>query len=147
MSNWDGFYLNIELVDENAKMPTRATSSDAGCDIYAPLSFTVPARGDFLMPTGWRYEMPDGYVMEIAEKSGVATKKKLDLGARICDSAYRGISHIHFFSNNDEDVHFDKGDKVAQFLIKKVWTGQPQQVTSVNMNTERGEGGFGSSGK
>lgn len=64
--------------------------------------------------------MPNGYVLEIAEKSGVATKKKLDLGARICDSPYRGIAHVHVFNNSDVDVHFEKGDKVAQFLIKEV---------------------------
>lgn len=75
------FFLNIELVDPKAKMPGRANPSDAGCDVYSPGEYKISPRGDVLIPLGWRCEFPEGYVLYMAEKSGVATKLKLDIGA------------------------------------------------------------------
>lgn len=144
---WEYFYLNIELVDENAKIPTRAQPGDAGCDVYSPIDFIIPAQKDYLLPLGWRCEMPRGYAMIMKEKSGVATKKKLSLGACVVDADYRGIVHAHLFNHSNEDVSFSKGDKVAQFVIFPIWDGQPEQVESVNLQTDRGTGGFGSTGK
>lgn len=145
-SLWGNFFLNIELIDENAKMPTRASDGDAGMDVYSPDEYVIPPRGDVLIPLGWRYEMPIGYALVFAEKSGVATKLKLDLGAKICDALYRGIVHVHLFNNSDETVVITPGQKIAQFLILPVWYGQAEQVNSISTDTTRGEGGFGSSG-
>lgn len=139
---WEKFYLNVELVDENAKMPERATSADAGMDVFSPIETEIAPRGDVLIPLGWRYEMPKGFALIFAEKSGVSTKLKLDIGAKICDAGYRGIVHVHLFNNSDETVQITKGQKIAQFLIQPVWYGKPKKVKNISTETDRGEGGF-----
>lgn len=144
---FEGFELKVELTSPEAKMPTRACNSDAGLDLYTPKTITIPAGGDLLIPLDIRVEFPKGYAMIIQEKSGIATKKKLDLGAKIVDSGYAGIVHVHLFNNGKYDASFMAGEKVAQALIVPIWDGQPLQVESININTERGAGGFGSTGK
>jgi dUTP pyrophosphatase len=140
------FNLKVELVDSQAKIPTRACGSDAGLDLYTPDDIEIAPGKDKLIPLGIRVEFPAGYAMIVKEKSGVATKKKLDVGACVIDAGYRGICHVHLFNNGDEYVFFKSGEKVAQAIIVPVWDGQPIQVEKVNENTERGAGGFGSTG-
>ena len=141
------FNLKIELVDHNAKMPTRGTAESAGLDLYTPYALSIEPGTDILIPLGLKVEFPKGFAMVVVEKSGIATKKKMDLGAKLIDSDYRGICHVHLFNNGSDVVTFDAGDKVAQAIIVPVWTGQPIEVDSVNSDTERGAGGFGSTGK
>lgn len=143
---FEDFTLNVQLDHIHAKIPTRANDSDAGLDLYTPIDVIVPARGDVLVPLGIRVAFPEGYVMIVQEKSGVATKKKLDLGAKIIDAGYRGICHVHLFNNSDDDVIFAAGDKIAQALVVPCWTGQPVLVDELCMDTTRGTGGFGSTG-
>lgn len=140
------FYLNVELTSENAKMPTRAHDEDAGMDVYTPIDFIIPANGDFCVPLDIKVEFPIGYAMLVEEKSGVATKKKLSIGAKVIDSNYRGICHVHLFNHSNVDVSFSKGDKIAQVVIYPIWSGTPTPVNKVNSETTRGTGGFGSSG-
>lgn len=78
---FEDFYLDIELLDKNAKMPTRAYPSDAGCDVYAPEKVTIFPGRDALIPLGWRCKFPEGYALVFFDKSGVSTKKKLKIGA------------------------------------------------------------------
>ena len=144
---FEGFELKVELTSPEAKMPTRATSGDAGLDLYTPRLVTIPANGDLCFPIDIKVEFPKGYAMIVAEKSGVSTKKKLDIGAKIIDSGYRGICHVHLFNNSKYDVSFLAGEKVAQALVVPVWDGHPIVVDKVNMDTVRGEGAFGSTGK
>ena len=141
-----GFNLKVELVDLQAKMPTRAIDSDAGLDLYTPDEVFIEPGKDCLIPLGIKVEFPSGYAMIVKEKSGLATKKKLDVGACVIDAGYRGICHVHLFNNSDEVVYFKAGEKVAQAIIVPVWDGQPELVKKVNENTERGAGGFGHTG-
>lgn len=138
------FYLNIQLLSENAKMPTRAKEGDAGLDLYTPVAFEIFPRSDKLIPLDFRIEMPIGFVMIIKEKSGIATKKKLDIGAGVIDALYRGNCHVHLFNNSNESVFFNKNDKIAQAIIVPIWDGNPKQVDFININTERSNNGFGS---
>lgn len=142
---FENFYLNIKL-EEDGIMPTRAHDTDAGCDVYSPHHYVIQSFGDVLIPLNWRCEFPNGYAMILQEKSGIATKYKLDLGAKLVDSAYRGIVHCHLFNNSDKAIEICSRQKIAQFIITPVWTGQPTKVKELNLNTDRGEGGFGSTG-
>jgi dUTP pyrophosphatase len=141
------FYLNIELMSKNAKIPTRGTKGSAGLDFYTPVSFTIPPRGDSLVPLGIRVEFPEGYVLIMKEKSGLAVKKKIHIGACVIDSDYRGEPHVHLFNNSDQIVSFKKGEKVCQGIITYVWTGTPILKECIKINTGRGEDGFGSTGE
>ena len=142
------FKLEVELLSEDAKMPTRAHSSDAGLDLYTPIDFEIAPQSDKLVPLDIRVRFPKGYGMNIKEKSGIATKKKLDIGACLIDSSYRGNCHVHLFNNSTiTSAKFNKGDKVAQAIIVPVWDGQPVQVEKIEIETARGTGGFGSTGE
>lgn len=138
--------LEIELIDENAKMPTRGTEESAGLDFYTPIDLVIKPRQDVLVPLGLRMKFPKGWAMIFKEKSGIATKKKIDIGACVIDSDYRGIPHAHLINNSDEIVEFKTGDKVVQGIMVQVWLGMPIQVTKIDEDTQRGAGGFGSTG-
>jgi dUTP pyrophosphatase len=139
------FYLNIKL-EQNGIKPTRAHSSDAGLDFYSPVDCEIKPYGDILIPLQVRTEFPDGYALIFKEKSGVATKKHLSVGACIVDSSYRGILHLHLFNHSDEWIKISKNEKIVQAIVVPVWTGNPIFVEELDLNTNRGEGGFGSTG-
>lgn len=146
------FYLNIQLLSEDAKMPTRATDGDAGLDLYSPIEYKVKPGQDILIPLDIRVEFPKGYALIVKEKSGVATKLKLSVGACVIDSGYRGNCHVHLFNHrrgafqNNVTWKIEKHQKIAQMIVVPVWTGQPIEVKEISIDTERGEGGFGSTG-
>lgn len=144
---FEGFELKVELTSPEAKCPVRSLPGDAGMDLFTPKTVTVPAGGSLLIPLDIRVEFPDGYVMIVKEKSGVATKKLLSVGAAVVDAKYRGIVHVHLFNHGKYDASFMAGEKVAQALIVPIWDGDPIVVDKVNMDTVRGEGAFGSTGK
>ena len=142
------FYLKIKLLEDGI-LPTRANESDAGYDVYCPLnlSFTILPGEDCKIPLNWQYEFPKGYALIFKEKSGRATKDKLDLGACVGDAGYRGILHAHLFNNSKTTaVHIGPGEKICQFVIVPIWNGEIIQAQELDENTDRGTGGFGSSG-
>jgi len=150
---FENFYLNIQLLSSAAKMPTRATDGDCGLDLYSPRDYRIYPGEDVLIALDIRVEFPKGYALIVKEKSGVATKMKFDVGACVIDSGYRGNCHVHLFDNRPAlegldfsgyATHIKKHQKIAQMIVVPVWIGQPIQVRQVDMDTERGEGGFGS---
>ena len=139
-------YLRVKLIGD-VKAPTRGTGQSAGLDFYAPEDITILPGKDLLTPLNVRVELPIGYAMVFKEKSGISTKFKISLGACVVDSDYRGIVHAHLFNHGQYVAVFHKGDKVIQAIVIPVWLGDPEIVEEVDMNTERKEGGFGSTGK
>ena len=139
------FYLNIEL-SQDATLPTRAHPTDAGLDVYASKDFLIPYRGDITHQLGIKVEFPPGYYLQIVDKSGRSTKQKIMVGAGVIDSDYRGIVAVHLFNFCDRGVRIHKGEKIAQIIVHKIWTGLPTQVDHIEENTLRGKGGFGSTG-
>lgn len=137
--------LKVKLLSDNAKMPSRGTPGSSGLDVYTPVDIDIYPRKDALIPLDLAFEIPFGWDLSVYNKSGIATKRKLDKGAELIDSDYRGNCHIHFFNNSDELVHFNKGDKISQLVMREVWMGELEQVKELN-DTVRGEGGFGSTG-
>lgn len=143
---WQDFYLKIMLVDkENAKLPTQANESDAGYDVYSPIDTVIYSMGDAKIPLGWACEFPAGFCLDFKNKSGRALNDKLIVGAKLIDSGYRGIVHCHLFNLGLKPIYITKGEKISQFIVTPVWNGQIEQTVSLS-DSERGEGGFGSSG-
>jgi len=143
---FENFYLEIEILNPEIKPPTRGTRESAGLDFYSPERVIIEAGKDILIPLGIKVRFPQGYALIFKEKSGIATKKKLDVGAAVVDSDYRGIVHAHLINNSDIDVVFEKNDKLIQAVIVPVWLGSPTIVSTIDEKTERGAGGFGSTG-
>ena len=139
--------LKYQKLSENAKSPVRGTIGSSGLDVFSPIATIVPARKDVLIPLDLRFDIPFGWDLSVYNKSGVATKKKLTKGAELIDSDYRGTVHIHFFNNSDVDVVIEPGDKIAQLVMREVWMGELEEVELISTETDRGEGGFGSTNK
>lgn len=138
--------LKYKLLSKDAKAPVRGTSGSSGLDVFSPIDITIPAWQDALIPTDVAFDIPFGWDLAVYNKSGISTKKKLFKGAELIDSDYTGNVHIHFFNFSDEDVHFNKGDKISQLVMREVWMGALEEVNELNKDTQRGAGGFGSTG-
>ena len=114
--------------------------------MYSPIDFTILARGDYLVPLDLSFDIPAGWDLSVYNKSGVSTKKHLCKGAELIDSDYTGNVHVHLFNHSDVDVSFKKGDKIAQLVMREVWLGDLEVVDDITKETDRGSGGFGSTG-
>lgn len=137
--------LEFKKLHPDAIVPQRAHDSDAGMDVYSVEDIRIPARGDVLTGLGLACKFPKGHALLVYNKSGRATKLKLDKGAEVIDAGYRGEIHVHLFNHSDVNVVIRKGEKIAQLILVPIWAGQPVEVEELD-ETERGDGGFGSSG-
>lgn len=138
------------MLDEGAKMPTRAHPWDAGLDLYAPMEKGVwmisPAGGSITIDTGVHVEIPEGCVGLIKSKSGLMVKRDIVTDGTI-DSHYTGSLKVKLFNHNmcmRYDVY--PGDKIAQLVILPCLLPELELVTELE-STDRGDKGFGSSGR
>lgn len=153
--------FKIEVkVEEGGKLPTKAHDSDAGFDVYTTEQITLYPGQVKKVPLNIRLKLPTSTWAEITTKSGLGSKGQL-VYAGVIDQNYRGIVHVIMTNINlieglDENgiplmrttpIIINKGDKVAQMIMNS-YSDQYylEQVESLDMNTDRGEGGFGSSG-
>ena len=143
--------LKVKL-DKGAKMPTRAHDWDGGLDIYSPESIILYAGDSVAIDTGVHIEIPKGYCGMLASKSGLNVKHGIT-GEGIIDHGYVGSICVKLYNNSkDEDMYFfEKGDKLIQLLIVPIETPELVEVETIaelyGGETERGAGGFGSTGK
>lgn len=133
------------MLDPGAIMPTRAHASDAGLDLYAPAAVVIPARGSATVDTGVHAAIPVGYVGMLKSKSGLNVKKNI-LGEGVIDAGYTGPIVVKLYNQGDEDVTIEAGMKLIQLVILPILTPELELADSLE-DTERGVGGFGSTGK
>ena len=138
---------------KDVKSPVRANPTDAGIDFFVPNDFgavTLEPGQDILIDSGIKVIVPEGYALIFKEKSGIATKRKLTIGASVVDSDYRGNVHFHLFNNGTELQMIEAGDKITQGLVVPISLCQAEEISeeeyATYCNTARGEGGFGSTG-
>ena len=134
------------------KTPTRGTPGSAGLDFYVPSGFlgNVKPHADVCIPSGIKVQVPPGYALIAKNKSGVALKKKLGVGACVVDEDYQGEIHLHLFNHSGEHVQIESGEKLVQFLLIPVIYPSVEVVNEKSLFqsvTERGEGAFGSTGE
>ena len=130
------------------KSPSRGTKNSSGIDFYSPIDITIPANSDVLIDSLLSIEIPHGYDLVFHDKSGVATKKKLTVLAKVVDSDYRYPNKVHFhlwnLSNTPVEIKVD--DKIIQGIIRKteIWAIEEDlSMPGKKYNSER-KGGFGS---
>lgn len=133
------------MLDNGAKMPTKAHKSDAGYDIYAPEAFGVAPKHSWTIDTGVHMVIPEGYVGFLKSKSGLNIKHGLT-GEGVVDAGYTGSIQVKLYNDSAAPYIFDKGDKVIQIVIMPIPETELVQVDSLE-ETERGDNGFGSSGR
>ena len=136
------------------KLPVKAHEDDAGFDFFAPMDMetvSLEQGDDYVVQTGVRVAVPRGWALLGVNKSGVATKKKLTLGAKLIDSGYTGELGIHLFNIGTQTAVIEPGDKIAQFVLIPIGTAVLETMDEDEYwrrhdGTERGQGGFGSTG-
>jgi len=138
--------LKIKKLIEDAIIPKYATKDDAGMDLFAIENVELEPMQRAQIGTGIAMEIPEGHVGLIWDKSGLSHKFGIKTLGGVVDSGYRGEIKIGVINLGKEKYVFEKGHKVAQMIIQKKETPEIVEATELN-NSERGEGGFGSTGK
>lgn len=133
------------IVDEGAFIPTRAHKADAGLDLYAMEDKTVPLKGSAVFDTGVHVELPEGTVGFLKSKSGLNVKYGIT-SEGVIDSGYTGSIRVKLYNNTTEHYHVRRGDKISQLVILPILAPDVEVVEEFSV-TDRGDNGFGSSGR
>lgn len=138
-------------LDKGAYMPKRAHEYDAGLDIRTPIDVTVPRHGWAIIDTGVHIEIMAGLAGMLKSKSGLNVNKNITCEG-VIDAGYSGSIVAKLYNHGDDEVTFEAGDKITQLVIVPVYIiNDATKVESIDLlyggKTERGENGFGSSGK
>lgn len=141
-------FMNIRIKKLSAIIPNLhyAKHGDAGFDLYSREQVTVKAGEKATIATGIAMEIPLGYVGLVWDKSGLSTKHGLKTLGGVVDSGYRGEVVVGIINISKEEYVFEAGHKVAQMIIQKIEAASFEEVDELS-DTERGDTGFGSSGK
>ena len=154
--------LKFYRIRKDAKLPERAHDIDAGMDLfYSPDpsrnpdcywkpegEYRIPPRESCLVPTGLKVVVPKGHMLEIKNKSGIAHKQKLIVGACVVDPGYTGEVFVNLHNIGGSTRTIQPGQKIAQAVLVPVVSCTPTEVNydPSELQTERSDGGFGSTG-
>lgn len=131
---------------KGARLPSYAHPGDAGCDLFAAQSVTLAPGARAQVGVGVAFELPEGFVGLIWDKSGLSQKHGLKTLGGVVDAGYRGEVMVGIVNLSSEPYTIEAGHKVAQMLVQRVEAVTFEEVTSLDA-TSRGVGGFGSTGK
>ena len=163
--------IKAKRLSDTAKLPTYGSEKAACCDLYCDLRVDKcidlnPANVDFKhmeysgdcfdrvhiaphetikLPTGWAFQPPEGYMLQILQRSGLASKGLIPLGG-ILDEDYTGEVIVIMLNTTDKYLSINNGDRIAQMAIRPYYQGEFEEVDELD-ETERGDGAFGSTGK
>ena len=136
--------MKIKL-DPGAIMPTRAHETDAGLDLYAMEAKKIPARGSAIFDTGVHIELEPNTAGFIKSKSGLNVKHNLT-SEGVVDVGYTGSICVKLYNHGDKPYQVERGDKISQLVIMPIYRPKIQKVDNL-ADTDRGNGGFGSTGR
>lgn len=136
--------MKIKL-DKNAFMPTRAHETDAGLDVYSPIPAVVWGKGSVCIDTGVHIELPKNTAGFLKSKSGLNVKHGIT-SEGVIDVGYTGSIVVKLYNHTDQEYIVQRGDKISQLVVVPILTPQLELVDELE-STERGDGGFGSTGR
>lgn len=151
--------LEYQKTHEDVHTPDRANPSDAGLDVfYSPQwgdirePVSVVPGDSVILPTGLKFGVPHGYMLEVKNRSGNAAKKSLLVGACVIDSGYEGEVFINLHNVGREPQDVQPGDKIAQVVLLPVVHFRPQETVGNLYDypmtiSNRGDGALGSTGE
>ena len=137
--------MNI-YVETGAYVPERAHKTDAGLDIKSKETRLIKAHRGALFHTGLHVQLPHGTAGLLVSKSGLNVKHGIT-STGLIDEGYTGEIRVKLYNNSDESYLVQVGDKISQLVIIPVLYEDIHIMNSLDENTERGDKGFGSSGK
>ena len=145
-SGYNAGEMPIEVHVEGAgELPAYSSSGSAGADLVAAQAMEIPAGGRAAVPTAVAVAIPDGYVGLVWPRSGLALRHGIDTLAGVIDSDYRGEVRVVLANHGPQPFSVKPGDRIAQLLVQRVERARFQPVERLD-DTERGAGGFGSTG-
>lgn len=137
--------LNFKKLDPRATLPTRGSRSAAGLDLYSIEAVSLAAGQRTIVRTGLAVAIPTGFYGRVAPRSGLATKKGLDVLAGVIDADYRGEIGCLLYNSGEERIELAEQSKICQLIIESIITPQAAWADELD-DTARGGGGFGSTG-
>lgn len=136
--------MRVKL-DQGAYMPVRAYKQDAGLDLRTPSRVVIRPHSSAVIDTGVHIELPDGTVGLLKSKSGLNVNYDL-VGEGVIDSGYNGSIHVKLYNLGGELRILERGDKIIQLVILPCYFPRLEEVDALE-DTERGDSGFGSTGR
>lgn len=145
--------IEYATTEFGVKQPTRSNPSDAGLDIYANLKeeVTLEPGQNKMIPTGLKFGIPHGYMLQVCNRSSMGAKRSLVVGAHVIDSGYEGEVFIDLHNIGSEQQTISTGDKIAQLVLVPVVHFRPQKTNPLSLYhgqgltiSERGDGALGS---
>ena len=137
--------LRIQKLSDKAIVPTRGSEWSAGLDLYAAETKTIAPGARAVVKTDISIACPKGTYGRIAPRSGLTVKHGIDVGAGVVDADYRGPVGVVLFNLGQKEFQIQPGDRIAQLVLEKIVMA-PIEVVDDLEATERGTGGFGSTG-
>jgi dUTP pyrophosphatase len=140
--------ISVQRLDRELPMPTHSHEGDAGVDLYTSIDFKLQSGERRLVPAGIAVAIPKGYVGLVCPRSGMAVKHGITVvnGPGVVDSGYRGELKVALINQGAETVSFERGDRIAQLLVVPVAVQELTEVAELP-TSDRGDGGFGSTGR
>ena len=142
--------IRFRRVSDLARIPTRGSEKAAGYDLYAALDkpVLIEPHKTVKIDTGLQFEIPDGYFAAIYARSGIAAKEGLRPAncTGVCDSDYRGNYIVALHNDSDTVRTVEPGERIAQMVVLPYLSVSFEESKELS-GTERGEGGFGSTGR
>ncbi|ODV77609.1 deoxyuridine 5'-triphosphate nucleotidohydrolase [Suhomyces tanzawaensis NRRL Y-17324] len=140
--------LQVFLRSDRATLPTKGSAMAAGYDIYSAEAAVIPGHGQGAVATDISVIVPYGTYGRVAPRSGLAMKHGISTGAGVVDADYRGEIKVILFNHSDKDFKIEKGDRIAQMVLEKIINADIRQISKEELvETARGEGAFGSTGR
>ncbi len=131
--------------DHELVMPTRGTEQAAGYDLSSAIDVNVFPGERQVIPTGLAWQFPSGYCGQIWPRSGLAVRQGIDVLAGLIDNDYRGEVGVVLINHGNDVFRVKKGDRIAQMVLVAPGIFTPE-LSEVLDETERGAGGYGSTG-
>lgn len=137
--------MEVKRLCSHAILPRRATDGSAGYDLFSSDAVTIGPGDLVCVPTGIAIRVPPGTYGRIAPRSGVTVKHNVHVGAGVIDADYTGEIRVVLCNNGKNTVEFKAFDRIAQLVLEKIEIAEVIEVQELSQ-TDRGSGGFGSTG-
>ena len=137
--------LRVKRLDARATLPTRGSPGAVGYDLACIEDFSLDIQSHILVRTGLGFQLPHGVYGRVAPRSGLTVKHGIHIGAGVIDPDYMGEVKVAMFNLGLKPVEFKKGDRIAQLILERCKVTDVVEV-DVLVSTQRGQGGFGSTG-
>ena len=137
--------LKVQKMNPDATLPVKNNETDAGIDLFSSVKVVISGHSVVLVSTGIKMELPEGWQINIKDRSGLASKETVFVKAGVVDPDYRGEVKVVLGNHGNFPYTVMRGDKIAQAILLPVPKVTIEEVDLVSSETNRGEKGFGSS--